>query len=1167
MKNTTARFTFCFFLIGLVEVALRTPVFAAPVRENQVTVLEKEGRVEAARAGATAWTAAQTNQILRVADRVRTGERSRATLHLLDQSTLRMFELSEFLIEPLPDNPDKPVFSLSQGLLYFFHRDKPVDVQFKTRTATAAVRGTEFHLAVADNGRTVLTMFDGEVDLSNSFGTIQLKSGEQGVVEPGRAPVKSPMIDAINLIQWCLYYPGVLDADELRFDASELAMLRDSVAAYRAGDLLAALAVYPGGRQPVSEAEKTFYAGLLLGVGKVEQAEILLPASGPIAGALRALIAAVKNIPATNTILISTNSATEALVRSYQLQAQSKLPEALRAAEASVALAPQFGFGWARVAELEFSFGHTKLALAALEKSLALAPRNAGAVTLRGFALAAQNQIREAMAEFDRAIELDGALGNAWLGRGLCRIRRGDVSGGRADLQVAATLEPQRALFRSYLGKAWSELGNPARAARELALAKERDANDPTAWLYSALLLEQGNRVNEAVKELEQAQALNDNRRIYRSRLLLDQDRAVSGANLANIYRDEGMSDVSLREAGNALSADYANGAAHQFLSDSYTALQDPQQVNLRYETPAVAEHLLANLLSPVGGSSLSRLVSQQEYSQMFEHNRVGLVTDSEYLTRGVWSVNAAQFGVVNGTSYALEGSYHTDPGTRPNDDLAEHSWAARIQHQVSAQDSLYVEVSDSVSRTGDVTPYYDNTDANPTLRTQDAVGPTVVAGWHHEWSPQSHTLFLAAYLHSDLTVNDPGGNSATVALQTNLTGIVSVLPIFFMQAYLGQLDIFSGEIQQIFQSERHTIIAGVMFQSGTFHTQNFQDNPDRLGFLFGSLPVQENVSSGFDRVKGYLYHRWELTDSFRLVGGLTYDWMRFPADFRSAPITDASQKESRWSPKAGVVWTPLAGTTVRAAYAEAVAGTSFDQSFQLEPTEVAGINQSFRSIIPEAVAGANAGAFFDIAGLSLEQRVGRGTYVALSAGWLGSQVNREIGAFVVSADPSDTFHPGSTPQRLHYVEESVGADLHQLLGSEWAFNAGYHLSRSELNSRFSDVAPGTFVSPPLEAQTRTEGVLQRLSLGLNYNHHSGFFGAAQGEWWGQANRQDGSVSPGDNFWQGNLFAGWRSPRRKAEFTVGVMNFTGQDYHLSPINYLLEPARSRTFFFRLRLNL
>ena len=37
----------------------------------------------------------------------------------------------------------------------------------------------------------------------------------------------------------------------------------------------------------------------------------------------------------------------------------------------------------------------------------------------------------------------------------LCRIRHGDREGGREDLQTAAVLEPNQALFRNYLGKAF----------------------------------------------------------------------------------------------------------------------------------------------------------------------------------------------------------------------------------------------------------------------------------------------------------------------------------------------------------------------------------------------------------------------------------------------------------------------------------------------------------------------------------------------------------------------------------------------------------------------------------------------------------------------------------------------------------------------------------------
>src|SRR6185295_17691498 len=190
---------------------------------------------------------------------------------------------------------------------------------------------------------------------------------------------------------------------------------------------------------------------------------------------------------------------------------------------------------------------------------------------------------------------------------------------GRQDLQVAATLEPQRSVLRSYLGKAWSQthIGKPwgraedtARAEKELRLAQKLDANDPTPWLYSAILAERQNKVNEAVRDLEKSQELNDNRSIFRSRLLLDQDEAIRSVNLARIYQDAGMTDWSVREAGRAVSYDYGNFSAHQFLADSYEALRDPKQINLRYEAPAVSEYFIANLLAPVGATPLSATVS-----------------------------------------------------------------------------------------------------------------------------------------------------------------------------------------------------------------------------------------------------------------------------------------------------------------------------------------------------------------------------------------------------------------------------------------------------------------------------------------------------------------------------------------------------------------------------
>jgi hypothetical protein len=80
----------------------------------------------------------------------------------------------------------------------------------------------------------------------------------------------------------------------------------------------------------------------------------------------------------------------------------------------------------------------------------------------------------------------------------------------------------------------------------------------------------------------------------------------------------------------------------------------------------------LANLLAPVGASALSRTVSQQEYSRLFEQDRLGVASSTEYFSHGEWFENAAQFGNYRNLSYVAEVSYHHDRGWRPNNDVEE---------------------------------------------------------------------------------------------------------------------------------------------------------------------------------------------------------------------------------------------------------------------------------------------------------------------------------------------------------------------------------------------------------------------------------------------------------------------------------------------------------------
>src|SRR5208282_5036295 len=206
--------------------------------------------------------------------------------------------------------------------------------------------------------------------------------------------------------------------------------------------------------------------------------------------------------------------------------------------------------------------------------------------------------------------------------------------------------------------------------------------------LYLALLRQEENRVNEAIGGLEQSEALNDNRAVYRSRQLLDEDAAVRGANLAGIYQDAGMEEVSVSEATRAVNADYGNYSAHWFLANSYNQLRDPNQVNLRYETPWETEYLLANLLSPVSAGTLSQAVSQQEYGKLFERDGSGVASSTEYLSRGAWTQSASEYGTYGDSSYAVDTLYRFDPGQRPNNDTSQLTAAAEVKEAVTAHDT-----------------------------------------------------------------------------------------------------------------------------------------------------------------------------------------------------------------------------------------------------------------------------------------------------------------------------------------------------------------------------------------------------------------------------------------------------------------------------------------------
>ena len=130
-------------------------------------------------------------------------------------------------------------------------------------------------------------------------------------------------------------------------------------------------------------------------------------------------------------------------------------------------------------------------------------------------------------------------------------------------------------------------------ARDQFSIAKELDPLDPTPWFYDAIRKQTINRPVEALHSMQKAIELNDNRGVYRSRLLLDQDLAARSAALGRIYNDLGFQQIGLLEAWKSLNVDPSNYSAHRLLADSYSVL--PRQGITR-----VSELLQSQLLQPL---------------------------------------------------------------------------------------------------------------------------------------------------------------------------------------------------------------------------------------------------------------------------------------------------------------------------------------------------------------------------------------------------------------------------------------------------------------------------------------------------------------------------------------------------------------------------------------
>ena len=329
---------------------------------------------------------------------------------------------------------------------------------------------------------------------------------------------------------------------------------------------------------------------------------------------------------------------------------------------------------------------------------------------------------------------------------------------------------------------------------------------------------------------------------------------------------------------------------------------------------------------------------------------------------------------------------------------------------------------------------------------------------------------------------------------------------------------------------------------------------------------MSQHTSVDFDRLSLYVYDYWNLTPCLTLIGGATWDSIEYPDNFRNPPVNSRQRDDDKFSGKVGFTYAPARWMTLRGMYSEGLGGVTFDESVRLEPVQLAGFNQAYRTVISESIAGSVEAPEYEIWGLSAEGNFASRTWWGASVNVIEEGVDRSRGIFTgysAGVFPSTpAYFADTTSERLDYEEQSVAFTLNQLIGNQFSVGAGLRVTRSELETTLPELVGST----PF-ANLDDEATLTEVMLSANWNSPTGLFARIEANYYSQDLEEDPSRTPyhpGDSFWQFNALAGYRFLNNQCEISAGVLNIGDTNYQLSSLNPYSEIVHDRTAVIRCR---
>lgn len=585
----------------------------------------------------------------RVADRIdrgttlETGDSGRISLLLPDRMLLKID--SDTLFVYGPDGPGPAVSggqahgTVKRGRVWLRGHKKGQAFTVETPGAVAAIRGTEWYVEVDDDQTTRVGVLDGQVAVSNAFGSLLLQSRELAVVKKGFPPVRARYLVPDNAVNWTLNYYGFWDKSDIAragngFEKS----VQEALNAYARDDLDTGFHILAAARETYGSTAAWWalngFIHMVSGQDAAASDAFVRAAdidpSWALPPAHLALMRLAENRMEQAAGLAQTaverepSSSVAWIAAAHVRKARLDLDSAYEYARKAVALSPGFDPALIVAARIALEMDDVYECRALLDR---ISPESSVCpekYTYLGFISLRNGRSAQALAHFSRAVDLEPEAADAWIGKGIALFNVNRKTEGIEAIIQATLMAPQVSAYQSYLAKAFLETRAWDDAQKSLGRARRLDSKDPTSFLYEALKLFENHEPGKAVLALDQAVALNGNRAVFRSEYLLDQDSAVLMSNVSNLYDELGFDSSAILSASRAVETDPLNAAAWRrlFFSDIFASGTRPLHPQVM-ET----EKLLAKLLVPPTLNSLIFIPGGlSAYQPMFVRSGVDMV-------------------------------------------------------------------------------------------------------------------------------------------------------------------------------------------------------------------------------------------------------------------------------------------------------------------------------------------------------------------------------------------------------------------------------------------------------------------------------------------------------------------------------------------------------------